>query len=158
MLQCWRRFGNPTLISTMDLIPIFTQSPGQTSSWGSRRMATSPTPSGLFYSDSWWMKISCTVFFSVFDLFSADMNQLFSPPYFQIQFHICCFTFAEPPYLRLTCLNLLHYFNCATSFISLQPQFISFWITLLKIHLDRYSLSTQNFDHKWVIKWKPKSC
>ena len=86
------------------------------------------------------------------DLFSTDMFQLFSPTYFQIQIHICCFTFAEPVYLRLTCLNLLHYFNCATSFISLQPQFISFWITLLKIHLDRYSLSTQNFDHKWVIK------
>ena len=86
------------------------------------------------------------------DLFSTDMFQLFSPTYFQIQIHICCFTFAEPVYLRLTCLNLLHYFNCATSFISLQPQFISFWITLLKIHLDRYSLSAQNFDHKWVIK------
>lgn len=151
MLQCWRRFGNRTHISTMDLIPIFTRSLGQTSSWGSRRMATSPTPSGLFYNEN-------SIFIFGSDLFSTDMFQLFSPTYFQIQIHICCFTFAEPVYLRLTCLNLLHYFNCATSFISLQPQFISFWITLLKIHLDRYSLSTQNFDHKWVIKWKPKSC
>ena len=124
MLQCWRRSGSLTHIFTMDWIPIFTRSLGPTSSWGSRRMATSPTPSGGC--DLWWVEMIMTGFGFGFYKFQIAFKNKYNS------------IFAEPSYLRLTCLNLVHYFNCATSFISLQPQFISFWITLLKIHLDTH--------------------
>lgn len=132
MLLCWRRFGSLTHIFTTDLIPIFTRSLGLTSSCGSPRMATSHTPSGWLY--FWWMKIII-----IYNLFSTTDIYHFHQHTFQNKYNSI---FAEPSYLRLTCLNLLHYFNCTTSFISLQPQFISFWITLLKIHLDTH------FQHK----------
>ena len=75
----------------------------------------------------------------IYNLFSTTDIYHFHEHTFQNKYNSI---FAEPSYLRLTCLNLLHYFNCTTSFISLQPQFISFWITLLKIHLDTH------FQHK----------
>ena len=131
----WTPSGSRTRTFTTVLIPISTPSRGPTSSWGFRRMATSPIPSGQCSNIIWfWLLSVFNKYLPYFTVILFKINtipDLLSP-------HIWDWLV----WTSYIILIVLHHLFLSTASIHL---FLDDFVE----NISTYCISTQNFDHKW---------